>query len=83
MRLIDADELKWQEFEIKMEHYFNPIAVVEVADIDKCPTVDAVVVVRCDECKNRNTAYCPLADWTLPCKSDYCSYGKRRESEDA
>ena len=50
-------------------------------DIDKIPTVDAVEVVRCKDCKNDGR--CSIQDamnWTPRAETgDYfCSYGERR-----
>ena len=58
--------------------------------IEIIPAVDAVPVVRCQECKHRGTDYCifhikgELADEELLRKldNDFCSYGKRREGAD-
>ena len=58
--------------------------------IDDAPTVDAVPVVRCRDCKHRGTDYCifhikgELADEELLRKldNDFCSYGKRKEGAD-
>ena len=49
-RLIDADKLDWW-------YKGRPIRRV----IDEAPTVDAVEVVRCKDCKNRgNDVSCPM-----------------------
>ena len=55
--------------------------------IKTAPTVDAVPVVRCQECKHRGTDDCIFhikgepADEELLLKldNDFCSYGKRKE----
>lgn len=59
MRLIDLDEL--------------PKGRVEWEDIFDAPTIDAVEVVRCKNCKEYK--YCFL----LPNDDDYCSKGERKE----
>lgn len=54
--------------------------------VNCCPTVDAVEVVRCRDCKHRGTDYCIFhikgepADEELLRKldNDFCSYGERR-----
>lgn len=93
MRLIDADELKGKAFADPDdgEHF------VYCQDIDEAPTVDAVPVVRCRECKfwelygrkfARNAGD-PLERYG-GCKvcgegrleSDFCSYGRTREVEE-
>ena len=80
-RLIDANDLKdkflylrkmWSETEI-------------VLTINDAKTVDAVEVVRCKDCKNRDeiTGECkhPKAvgwDVLMLDDNDFCSYGERR-----
>ena len=58
--------------------------------IKTAPTVDAVPVVRCQECKHRGTDDCIFhikgepADEELLLKldNDFCSYGERKEGDD-
>lgn len=58
--------------------------------IRKRPTIDAVPVVRCRECKHRGTDDCIFhikgepADEELLLKldNDFCSYGERKEGAD-
>lgn len=58
--------------------------------LDKMPTIDAVRVVRCRECKHRGTDDCIFhikgepADEELLLKldNDFCSYGERKEGTD-
>ena len=51
--------------------------------IDAQPTIDAVPVVRCGECKwlfnDSNTFFKPC-EVIIPEKDWYCAYGERRES---
>ena len=51
--------------------------------INATPTIDAVEVVRCKDCKYYGDEhFCPLrslADYTDP--NDYCSMGERREDD--
>ena len=51
--------------------------------IGKTPTVDAVEVVHCYECKkNGNDEECPLLSMMQYTEDDdFCSYGERREGE--
>lgn len=51
MRLIDADKLERQEY-WGNERCFD---YVDAEDIDNAPTVDAVEVVRCKDCKYAGT----------------------------
>ena len=53
--------------------------------IDDAPTVDAVPVVRCKDCKNRNRYECDhfrLGETKCGVTDDwYCADGERREDE--
>lgn len=61
-----------------------------IADVFNAPTVDAVEVVRCRDCKHRGTDDCIFhikgepADEELLKKldNDFCSYGERKEGVD-
>ena len=72
MRLIDADKLDWW-------YKGRPIRRV----IDEAPTVDAVPVVRCRDCKMRCpesvciAKHCTLTGIPVD-DDDFCSYGERR-----
>lgn len=53
-----------------------------IDDVDSAPTVDAVPVVRCGECKewDEENHWCNIRDsygWDYK-PNDYCSYGVRR-----
>ena len=88
MRLIDADEaiinfgFEWDDIPPTREEF--------VRFLKKQPTVDAVPVVRCRECKHRGTDNCIFhikgepADEELLLKldDDFCSYGERKEGAD-
>lgn len=80
MRLIDADALP--------EYTGYAISANEVATaVEDAPTIDAVEVVRCRDCKWYKTMYCKMDRWTdlvtvyMAKEDDYCSYGERREDE--
>lgn len=92
MRLIDADALQNILLTITtaLEHEYGSLggAVSRcMKHIDNAPTIDAVPVVRCRECKYRGTDDCIFhikgepADEELLLKldNDFCSYGKRKE----
>ena len=81
MRLIDADKL-------------NLLLGISEKDIyakwmlDKMPTIDAVTVVRCRECKLwlnsqlfPHSFYC-LRTERVAYPDDFCSYGERKEGAD-
>ena len=92
-RLIEADALHRK---VKMEtnpygkptiDYDSGVKVLEW--IDKAPTVDAVPVVRCRDCKHwhKDTVFCDYmpygetperVNWYA---DDFCSYGERKEDK--
>ena len=42
------------------------------------PTIDAVEVVRCKDCRHRDLFSCPLADNDFQKDDDFCSWGERK-----
>ena len=51
-----------------------------ITEIDNAPTVDAVEVVRCKDCKNWNDGICKSGfGLAFNGEDDFCSYGERRE----
>ena len=82
MRLIDADALK-DRFSLT-----GPVGVSVRRVIDKAPTIDAVPVVRCKDCKHWEeikhgqgwcTGFAPSDVFSA--FNDFCSYGERREGD--
>lgn len=78
-RLIDANAL------IKEANADGAYGYVDAKQIADAPTVDAVEVVRCRECKYRfkNNGYskdgCPIIDADIWMDDDdFCSHGERR-----
>lgn len=81
MRLIDADAIA-----PKLEGKFNQDYV------RYAPTIDAVPVVRCKDCKHfvQSEPYdpCECMKWTVKWgvaytqPDDFCSYGERRSESD-
>lgn len=77
MRLVDADEL------IKSAPTELGVPIWQIED---APTVDAVEVVRCKDCKwyerkfpwNRHSYECSYLEAPMD-DNDYCSLGERRE----
>ena len=68
------------------EHYTEEDVIMM---IKTAPTVDAVPVVRCRECKHRKyndifrILWCNLDSYTKRVKpDDFCSYGERKEGAD-
>lgn len=81
MRLIDADALKTRK-SINNANY-NSIETIQEW-IDNAPTIDAVPVVRCGECKwgeelAPELIYCDDTIGGVVKRTDFCSYGERRE----
>ena len=74
MRLIDADKLERQEY-WGNERCFD---YVDAEDIDNAPTVDAVPVVRCKDCRKFKTYSCRMVASGY---DDFCSYGERKGSD--
>lgn len=82
MRLIDADEL----CKVCREH--GSICMEKSCEIPYMPTVDAVEVVRCKDCKqwqrhtevNRDYGPCRRYGSTMRF-DDFCSYGEKRDAE--
>ena len=82
MRLIDADDAKrtYTKDMFDTEEDFERVNDV----LNYAPTVDAVSVVRCKDCKHRTeSGNCghPRHHGILPSAYpyDFCSYGERRE----
>ena len=53
--------------------------------IDEQPTVDAVEVVRCKDCKHWSMGYCNHFAYysyePMTNEDDFCSYGERKDNE--
>ena len=83
MRLIDADRLSESIYDNVSAPYEDSVAAKEecLREIEDAPTVDAVVVTRCKDCRSYNkpkTGWCEVhLDREHP--DDYCSYGKRKD----
>ena len=84
MRLIDADALKSYMDECSKETKFRVYYGYAESFINDSPTIDAVPVVRCRECKHcrkmigNSYHYCVTHN-TKMYSEDFCSYGKRKE----
>lgn len=78
MRPIDADELK----KLRDKYIRGEIKFDDEYDlIDKCPTIDAVPVVRCKDCKYHDEGERYIYCWALKtkCPNDsefFCKYGE-------
>ena len=90
MRLVDADKIRWKSY--PNDYGETNDDYVGKCDIDNMPTVDAVPVVYCKDCKhlcvwNRKDiyAFCPKTNIVfLPFEKDtrtfFCSFGERKEN---
>lgn len=77
-RLIDADKLEKQEY-WGNERCFD---YVDAEDIDNAPTVDAVPVVRCKDCKHYDIGgSCIICGFQSRKPDDFCSYGERKDDK--
>ena len=88
MRLIDADEIRKKAVpHTRGEYGYNANIrkwAVLVGDIDDAPTIDAVPVVRCKDCKwCSQSGLCNLYISFTPSMKpdDFCSYGERRADD--
>ena len=96
MRLIDADTLLKHSgiFEVKARARGCGNSILNLAkawlwnEVNIAPTIDAVPVVRCRECKwwqeDDDIGHCDnpdgLDNYVKP--EDFCSYGERKEGAD-
>lgn len=92
MRLVDATPLECQAKERKENEWNQRVSPTSWAHaeesflhrIEDAPTVDAVVVTRCKNCRSYNkpkTGWCEVhLDREHP--DDFCSYGKRKDGGD-
>jgi hypothetical protein len=93
-RLIDAEPIK--KFIVDglnnpdLKKAFGHDAIEILAEIEYAPTVDAVEVVRCKDCKHfvQSEPYdpCECMKWTVKWgvayvnPDDFCSYGERKKN---
>ena len=100
MRPIDADALMKTVFNdvVLVDGEVKGVGLILAETVDKAPTIDAVPVVRCRECKHRYTENCPMYfhdfywlegygeyvdDDTDHTEDDYfCPKGERKEGAD-
>ena len=84
MRLIDADALEYHIVENPMVRY----EFIHKTEINNAPTIDAVPVVRCKDCKcwtewANGTGSCSrfALDWIGTDADDFCSMGERKDND--
>lgn len=79
MRLIDADQLLQKLQKDPLFPLVEQYGISRV--IEAAPTVDAVEVVRCSECKWHEDNFCSNFNVLGFGQDDYCSMRERREDE--
>ena len=81
-RYIDADKLKPDTTVFLSLYAEEPVKVFSQKRIDNAPTVDAVPVVRCKDCKYLEITgcygECGKAILGIVSPEDFCSRGERR-----
>ena len=89
MRLIDADAMKRVYQEVLCSH----VACIDCSFfmddkycrfetmLSEAPTINAIPVVRCRECRSYNKPKTGWCEVHLECEhmDDFCSYGERKE----
>ena len=76
MRLIDADVL------IKEAYADGAYGYVDAKQIADAPTVDAVEVVRCRDCKHYDGKWlCKISGVPSRKSCDFCSHGERKDGD--
>ena len=80
MRLIDADELAKKFTNANASGINLVLDRYSVKCIEDAPTIEQPEIIRCRDCKLRDTEYCNMAHGFMGMKDDdYCSYAERRE----
>lgn len=85
MRLIDADRLSENIYDNIPAPYEDSREAKEecLCAIEEAPTIDAVPVVRCKDCKYRDgTPGQPNILCAQMHEDDFCSYGERRAEKE-
>ena len=88
MRLIDANALLRHKRKMSGAEFGGEFwdEAVLASDIKSAPTVDAVPVVRCKDCKwlySEMGNYCCRSHRGLVriCENSFCSYGERKDGD--
>ena len=88
MRLIDADELRTKMCHAKdIAKQDGELMVIGAGYLFGAPTIDAVPVVRCDDCchryENEEGVYVCNILLDAPCgDDDFCSYGEKMDGDE-
>ena len=87
MRLIDADAL---ECDTEWSEYADDYISYSKTEINYAPTIDAEIVVRCEDCKywielEHGTGTCKRLEnvlfWLGTDATDFCSFAERKDDE--
>lgn len=85
MRLINADAfIEEARNRIDMQDEYLPIHIKYFV-IDEMPTIDAVQVLRCKDCKHYDGSYSYPMCWRNEIEvkaDDYCSFGEKGEKNE-
>ena len=88
MRLIDADVLEpHEQFEPMENGEYEYVEVVYKDDIDDTPTIDAVEVIRCNDCRHKTECHKSVQYTRNELNAvtigyspiEWCSHGERSE----
>ena len=91
-RLIDANALISYIDECSQESRFRVYYGYAKSFINDAPTIDAVPVVRCKDCKHYDMGVClkiysdgnmHTEAWQRRKPDDFCSYGERKDGDNA
>ena len=93
MRLIDADNMKSDYFELLRvwDDNFVPFVMLKdvIKTINNAPTIDAIEVIRCKYCKHFPEGMAIGMCKRIPDKpilpvpyNHFCSYGERRKGDE-
>ena len=82
MRLIDANALMKTVFNdvVLVDGEVKCVGLILAETVDKAPTIDAVPVVRCRDCRKFKTYGCRMVASGY---DDFCSYGERKDIDNA
>lgn len=77
MKMIDADKL----VDMLYDNEFTSLCPLDEVSgvIDACPTVDAVPVVYCKDCKHLYGTICAVCGLLPRNPNEFCSRGERKD----
>ena len=80
MRLIDVDALK-ESWKKNIENEGATLALLSALfkSVEDAPTIDAVEVVLCKDCRYAKDGYCINQNHKVM-PTHYCSYGERKDN---